>query len=135
MRILLGLLEFDPNVEQIRLSNDWYSEHLRAQIDDTAGMRSDLNIKVQGCIFHLHQYPFVGRSDTMKSELERGTRNKVQYIRMDSWMRVCAFEFFVRYIYTGKLEASPHDKEWTRAMKGERVSITEFSTSELLNLF
>lgn len=54
---------------------------------------------------------------------------------MDDWMRVSAFEFFVRYVYTGKLDASASDPQWAKAMRGGRLTIAEFSTSELLNLF
>lgn len=70
----------------------------------------------------------------MKRELQRGSR-KTQYIQMDGWMQVCAFEFFVRYIYTGKLDASANDPQWAKAMRGGRLTIAEFSISELLNLF
>ena len=54
---------------------------------------------------------------------------------MEDWMKVCAFEFFVRYLYTGKLDASTNDELWARAMRGGRLTIGEFSASELLNLF
>lgn len=46
MRSLHVLTEYDPHIEQMRFSNEWYEEHLHAQIYDEPGMRSDLNVKV-----------------------------------------------------------------------------------------
>ena len=54
---------------------------------------------------------------------------------MDDWVSLATFEFYVRYIYTGKLSLEINEELWDVANKSRKRSIDDFTCKELIDFY
>ena len=61
--------------------------------------------------------------------------SNIQKIQLEDWVSISTFEFYIRYIYTGKLSLDINEELWDVANKSRKRSIDDFTCKELIDFY
>ncbi len=76
----------------------------------------------------------MGQPVPLKKNVNEKPSN-IQKIQLEDWVSISTFEFYIRYIYTGKLSLDINEELWDVANKSRKRSIDDFTCKELIDFY
>ena len=76
----------------------------------------------------------MGQPVPLKKNVNEKPSN-IQKIQLEDWVSISTFEFYIRYIYTGKLSLDINEELWDVANKSRKKSIDDFTCKELIDFY